>query len=291
VRSLFATRRSRLLARVGLYGAALLVGLPLAFSQVLVGTQRQPTLSPHPPWQEIAVAAEGLRLRAWLAREGSGRPAVVMVHGLGDSLESQADAGERLGRRGHSVLLLDLRAHGGSEGRTTTLGGREREDVRAALGALRERGLGQDGFVLFGVSMGGVAVLRAAAEEPAVRAVVAEAPYDDYRSTVAHHARLYYGLPAWFPLLKAAIAVAEWRAGFDADEVSAVAAARRVRAPLLLIVDGDDERMPEAVVRRVFEAHPGPKRIWTARGAPHAGAQNAPGYWDTVLGFLAANGL
>jgi pimeloyl-ACP methyl ester carboxylesterase len=291
VRPLFATRRGRFLARVALYGGAACVGLPLAASQVLVGTLRQPTHAPWPPWEEIAVVSEGLRLRAWLAHGNETRPAAVLVHGLGDSLESYVDSGTVLHRRGHTVLLLDLRAHGGSEGRLTTLGGREREDVRAALAALRERGLGQRGFVLLGVSMGAVAALRAAAEEPDVRAVVAEAPYDDYRSSTLHHARLYYGLPSWFPLVPAAIAVAEWRAGFDADEVSAVLAARGVRGALLLIVDGSDPRMPEAVVRRVYDAHPGPKRLWTAPGAPHSGAGNALGYWDTVLGFLEANGL
>ena len=291
MRPLFATRRRRLLARAGLYGTALFVGLPLAASQMLVGTIRQPTVAPRPPWGEIEVVSEGLRLRAWIARGEEPRAAAILVHGLGDSLESYVDSGATLHRRGHSVLLLDLRAHGGSEGRHTTLGGREREDVRAALAALRERGLGQRGFVLLGVSMGAVSVLRAAAEEPDVRAVVAEAPYDDYRNTMAHHARLYYGLPPWFPLIPAAIAVAEWRGGFDADEVSAVEAARRVRGALLLIVDGNDERMPEAVVRRVYDAHPGPKRIWTAPGAPHSGGGNAPGYWETVFAFLEANGL
>jgi pimeloyl-ACP methyl ester carboxylesterase len=291
VRPLFATRRSRFLARVVLYGTALLVGLPFAASQVLVGTVRQPTHASFSPWAEIAVSSEGLRLRAWLARGDGSRAAAVLVHGLGDSLESYAEAGAVLHHRGHSVLLLDLRAHGGSEGRLTTLGGREREDVRAALGALRERGLGGRGFVLIGVSMGAVAVLRAAAVEPDVRAVVAEAPYDDYRRSILHHARLYYGLPSWLPLVPAAIAVAEWRAGFRADAVSAVDAARHVRGALLLIVDEDDPRMPEAVVRRVYDAHPGPKRIWVAPGAPHSGAGNAPGYWEAVLGFLQDAGL
>ncbi|HUL78680.1 MAG TPA: alpha/beta fold hydrolase [Vicinamibacteria bacterium] len=291
MRPFFATRRSRILARVALYGGTVFIGLPVAASQVLLGTIRQPTVGPRPPWTEVAVRSEGLRLRAWLAPGDGSRTAAVFVHGLGDSLESYADSGFRLHQRGHTVLLLDLRGHGGSEGRHTTMGGREREDVRAALGALRGRGLGREGFVLLGASMGAVAVLRAAAAEADVRAVVAEAPYDDYRSTMARHARLYYGLPSWFPLLPAGIAVAEWRAGFDADEVSAVEAARHGRGALLAIVDGADPRMPEAVVRRVYDAHPGPKRMWTAPGAPHCGAANAPGYWETVLGFLEANGL
>ena len=287
---LFATRR-RLLARILLYGGAVFVGLPLAASQMLVGTIRQPTLEPWKPWEGITVRSDGLRLRGWLARGTDERAAVVVAHGLGDSLESYADAGGVLHRRGHTVLLVDLRGHGGSEGRLTTLGGREREDVRAGMRALRERGLASRGFVLLGVSMGAVAAIRAAAEEPDVRAVIAEAPYDDYRGTTLHHARLYYGLPSWFPLVPAAIKVAEWRAGFRADDVSAVEAARRFHGALLVIADGEDERMPEVVCRRVLDAHPGPRRFWIAPGAPHSGAGNAPGYWETVLGFLDEAGL
>ena len=162
---------------------------------------------------------------------------------------------------------------------------------RAALALLRQRGLGRAGFVLMGASMGGVTMLRAAAVEPDVRAVIAEAPYDDYRSTVAHHAQLYYHMPGWLPLIPAAIAVAEWRAGFRASDVSAVAAARRTHAALLVIQDEADLRMPAPVVRRVFDAHPGPKRLWTAPGAWHSQAPSAPGYWQAVLGFLADNGL
>jgi pimeloyl-ACP methyl ester carboxylesterase len=291
MRSLFATRRARCCARFALYGGFVLIGLPLAVSQVLVGTIRQPTTAATPPWVEVPLEADGLRLRSWLARGEPSRAPLVVAHGLGDSLESYRELGDTFHRRGHTVLLLDLRGHGGSAGRVTTLGGAEREDVRAGMRMLRERGLASRGFVLLGVSMGAVAVLRAAAAEPDVRAVIAEAPYDTYREAVFRDAGLTYGLPRWLPLLPAAIAVAEWRAGFDADEVDAVAAARSVSAPLLAIADGADPRMPEAVVRRVFDAHPGPKRLWIAPGAPHAGGAYAPGYWPVVLGFLDAHGL
>jgi pimeloyl-ACP methyl ester carboxylesterase len=291
MRALFTTRRGRLQARLALYGSAIFLGLPAAFSQVLIGIVRQPTSPAPTAYEEIALWSDGLRLRGWLIGGRGDRAAVVVAHGLGDSLESYQGLAAALNRRGHTVLLLDLRGHGGSQGRTTTLGGREREDVRAGLRALRERGRAGSGTALFGVSMGAVAVLRAAAQETDVRAVVAEAPFDNYRASIAHHAGLLYGLPPWLPLIPLSIKVAEWRAGFRADDVDAVAAARQVRAPLLAIVDGADPRMPEAVVRRVFDAHPGPKRLWVAPGAPHAGAFFAPGYWTEVTGFLEANGL
>jgi len=284
------TRRGRILGRILFYGTAVFLGLPLAFSQVLIGAQRQPTSKAPAGFEEVWLSSEGLKLRGWLAvKPDTTRPAAIVVHGLGDSLESFVDVARDLGQRGHTVLLLDMRGHGGSEGNYTTLGGREREDVRAGLSFLIGRGLASHGLLLEGHSMGAVAVLRAAADRTDVRAVVVEAPYDDFRSNVAHHASLYYHIPRWLPLVPTTIAIAEWRAGFDADEVDAVAAARRIRAPLLAIVDGADPRMTEAIVRRVFDAHPGPKKLWVAPGADHTGASLSPAYWPTVSGFLDEN--
>jgi pimeloyl-ACP methyl ester carboxylesterase len=287
-----ASRRTRLLLRVALYGGFVVVGLPLAFSEVMVRAPRRMPVGPaRPPYQELRLLSEGLRLRAWLAPGRPERPAVVIVHGLGDSLESYLGHAALFLARGDTVLLLDLRGHGGSEGRYTTLGCRERADVLAAAAALRERGLAPRGVVLEGHSMGAVAALLAAPETPGLRGVIAEAPYDSYRRSIAHHARLLYHLPEWVPLIPLAIAVAEWRADFDADRADVVAASGRFRAPLLAIADGEDPRMPEAVVRRVFQAHRGPGRMWVAEGVGHVGAALRPDYPAVVRAFLDQNGL
>jgi hypothetical protein len=284
-------RRARILIRVAFYAAVIFVAIPLVLSQVMVRTFRQPVHPAPSGFEENRVTSEGLRLRTWTLRGRADKAAVVVGHGVGDSLESFTDLASRLNARGHTVLLLDFRGHGGSEGNYMTLGGREREDFRAAAQSLRDRGLAGSGLVFMGFSMGAVAALRAAVDQPDVRAVVAEAPYDTYRDTVAHHAWLFYKLPRWTPVIPISIAIAGWRADFDPDEVDAVAAARRLRAPLLAIVDGADDRMPEAVVRRIFDAHPGPKRLWVAPGAGHVGASLDPGYWPVVLGFLEENGV
>jgi pimeloyl-ACP methyl ester carboxylesterase len=289
--SLFETRRGRVLARVVFYAAVVLVAIPLAFSQIMIGAVRQPTHPPPPGYLEARVISDGLRIRTWTLRGREDKAAVVVGHGVGDSLESFTDFARHLNARGHTVLLLDFRGHGGSDDACTTLGGREREDVRAAAQSLRDRGLAKAGLVFMGFSMGAVAVLRAAVDQPDVKAVIVEAPYDTYRDNIAHHAWLLYKIPRWVPIIPIAIAMAGWRAGFDPDEVDAVAAARRVRAPLLAIVDGADNRMPEAVVRRILDAHPGPKRLWVAPGAGHVGASLTAGYWPVVLEFLKESGV
>ena len=283
-------RRRRWLIRPAFYTLVVLVGVPLAFSQVLLRGAAQPPSPPPPGYVRGSVLSDGLLLRTWTRRGSDARPAVVIVHGLGDSLESYVDRADVFARRGHTVLLLDLRAHGASEGGYTTLGGHEREDVRAAMEALRREGRAGAGLVLMGHSMGAVAALRAAVGQPGVRAVVVEAPYDNYRANVFHHAWLLYRLPRWVPIIPITIAIAEWRASFRAEDVDAVQASASFGAPLLAIADGADTRMPEAVVRRVAEAHAGPHQVWVAPGAEHVGAVLHPDYWRVVLGFLDAAG-
>ena len=291
-RSLGRTRVERLALRLLLYGGAIFAGIPFAFSHVMTKGHRLASPARVPPgYRELTLLSEGLRLRGWLSVRDHERPAAVVVHGLGDSLEAYLEHGRLLRERGHTVLLLDLRGHGGSEGSYTTLGGRERFDVTAAMGTLREQGLAKQGVVLVGHSMGAVAVLLAAPEAKDVRAVIVEAPFDDYRRTIAHHARLRYGVPGWVPVIPLAIAAAEWRAGFDADQVDAVAATARIEAPLFAIADGLDTRMPEAVVRRIHDAHRGPKEFWLAPGVDHVGAVTHPDYWPRICAFLDANGL
>ncbi len=283
--------RRRVLPRVVLYGGFLFIGLPLAFSEVMVRPYHQPTNKAHAPWEEITVPCEGLKLRAWLRRGDVARPAVLFAHGVGDSLESWTELGKEMHARGHTALLLDLRGHGGSEGKYTTLGARERADVRAAMGVLTERHLADKGIVLWGASMGAVSVLRAAEGRSDVRAVLAEAPYDTFRDNIGHHAELFFHMPRWFPLVPLAIKAAEWRAGFDADAVDVPAAARGIRAPILLIVDGIDPRMPEPVVRRIYDAHPGPKKLWVAAGADHTGASLNKDFAKVVGDFLNDSGI
>jgi len=287
-----ASRRSRLWLRLLLYGGFVFLGLPIAFCSVITRTYPASAIADPPAgYERVTLVSDGLHLRAWLHDAGSDRAAVIIVHGLGDSLESYLGHARPFVQRGHSVMLLDLRGHGGSEGSIGTLGARERLDVAAAMQELRRRGLAGHGIALMGHSMGAVAVLLAAADAPDVVAVIVEAPYDTFRNTIAHHARLLYHLPSWVPIIPLAVAAAEWRGNFDADDVDTVAAVARIRAPLFAIVDGLDPRMPEPVVRRIYDAHPGPKRLWVAPGVDHVGAVALAEHWPRILAFLEENGL
>jgi pimeloyl-ACP methyl ester carboxylesterase len=118
------------------------------------------------------VTTDGVAISAlaWPTSTGPPRATVVLVHGLAarkDHPHVTAMA-RRLQDLDFDVLSYDSRGHGESEG-FCTLGDLERLDVEAAVEWAARRGLPT---IVIGASMGGIAVLRYAAEHPELAGVV-----------------------------------------------------------------------------------------------------------------------
>ena len=142
--------------------------------------------------EEVTIPTDdGLRLSAWfIARPGT--PAIVLLHGYPAEKADMLPLAAALARR-FTVLLVDLRYFGRSEGRVTTLGFMERGDLRRVVDVLAARGFDRVG--VFGFSLGGAIAITAAAEEPRIGAVAAYSPFADLRA-------LAYELYAWMGPLR-----------------------------------------------------------------------------------------
>lgn len=117
---------------------------------------------------------DGLQLYAWYL-PGSNGAAIVLAHALGGSGLLMQGHAEFLRDAGYSILLLDLRAHGRSQGNTATYGVLEAQDVAAAVDYLRARGdIDTAKIGVLGVSLGAQAAWRGALQSQAIRALVLE---------------------------------------------------------------------------------------------------------------------
>ncbi|HVN16761.1 MAG TPA: alpha/beta fold hydrolase, partial [Anaerolineales bacterium] len=117
---------------------------------------------------------DGLALSGWFW-PGTNHAALILVHGLGSSGAEMIVHGKLLAEKGFGVLLLDLRAHGYSNGDTSTFGLREADDIAGALDFLLEcEEIDSDKISALGISLGAQAVLRGALKENRVRALVLE---------------------------------------------------------------------------------------------------------------------
>ena len=228
---------------------------------------------------------DGKKIAAWWLPKGNrGAPPVLVLHGLGASKAHMIDYILFAQREGNPVLAIDFRGHGDSDPSLTSIGFYESEDVLAGMKFVRERGSGDP--VLWGTSMGAVSALLAAERDGSVAGLIADAPFDTYRNTICHHAKLMYGIPE-FPLIVLACPMIEERAHFRMDDVNSLRAAAKIHAPMLVLAGEKDVRMDSAVVRTVYEAAGGPKEFWVIPGEGHENRTFQDSFQEKIRTFLA----
>lgn len=234
---------------------------------------------------------DGRTLHGWWM-DGDERPPIVFGHGLFRNRHEVVERACDWNQLGFATFVFDFRGHSIRSGQKAegpiTLGYKERLDVLGAAEFLRGRG--RPRAVLGGVSMGAVAAIEAAADEPdSAAAIIADSPYDSLEGTVRHHTRIFMGLPA-FPFADIFI----WRltriGGFNGDDLNtADALAKLPNTPLLLIYGADDERMPRTTAEALYAASPCPvKDLLFVEGARHGAAYRRARerYNATVAQFL-----
>lgn len=204
--------------------------------------------------------ADGVKLAAWLIqamapRPAADTPALVVLHGYPANKADLLPIAGALHSR-FTVLLLDFRSFGKSEGRVTTLGFRERADLRAAVDALAQRGHTRIG--VFGYSLGGAVAILGAAEDPRIRAVAAWAPFADLR-VLARDLYAIFGVLK-YPFVELMVLWGRLFLGGDITRPSPETAAARLTIPVQIWASRDDDQIPFPHAERLQKALAGNAR-------------------------------
>jgi dienelactone hydrolase len=218
------------------------------------------------------------RIAATLLHAAPAHSAVVLVVGQvgcwgsdarieGRSLHVRTLA-QALRSRGLTVLVTRLRGHGESE----------RHDVLGAVDYLRAQGYAAGHIGVIGASMGACAALMAAAEEPAIAAVVADSPRRDLRSVVQRPAEVLMPLARWLGRLLSGVDLGRrpWLGTLGALSTRAV-----------LVVHGrGDKLVAPAVAQSIAQACGA--RLWLTASQSHAGTlhEALPLYITRVVEFF-----
>jgi fermentation-respiration switch protein FrsA (DUF1100 family) len=220
-------------------------------------------------FEEVDLRAEdGTRLHAWFIPHPRPTHTLLFLHGNAGNISHRGSSIEIVNRLGLSVLILDYRGYGQSEGVPTEQG--LYMDARAAWHHLtEERALDPGEILIFGRSLGAsVAVELAARTQPA--GLILESGFSSAADMARH---LYPGLH--HVLLRR----------FQLDSVGRLA---RVQAPVLVLHSRDDEIVPYALGRRLFEAAPEPKTFVELVGDHNSGfLTSQPNYERSLAAFIA----
>ena len=137
----------------------------------------------------ILKTRKGLTIEAWYSKTDSvSRGTVILFHGLTMNKGRVLMEASEFRFQGYNVMLVDFRAHGNSDGSTTTIGFRESEEVKLAWDNILQRG-GKNIF-LWGTSMGAVSIAKAIADyaiKPS--GVILEMPFATLQSHLRSRAR------------------------------------------------------------------------------------------------------
>ena len=118
--------------------------------------------------------------RGWLLRGAEGAPAVVLLHRYGGDRSWLFNLGVKINETTNfTILWPDLRGHGENPLiKWSSLGGRDGDDVKAALNFLRglksenQKTLVGESFGVYGVELGAYSGLKAARAEPQIKVLV-----------------------------------------------------------------------------------------------------------------------
>lgn len=230
-------------------------------------------------------------IEAWHLRAAAGRAtrgAVVFVHGKdacrGELLKAPTLAlAARFADAGFDVLMIDLRGHGRSAPAPLSYGHHERHDVLGAIDWLRERGHVRIG--VFGASMGAAATLLAAAEEPAVAAVVADSAFADFGQMIERQFARLARLPR--PVLPGALAIGRVITGVALQRVRPIDGARALAGRPVLVIHSAGDRFVPACDAEAIAAAAGAE-LWITPTEGHIGSYRAAPepYVQRVLGFF-----
>lgn len=221
---------------------------------------------PALPYQRIVLSGPR-SIEAWWIPKDSARGTVMLCHGYGSSKAAMLQQAYVFHELGYSTFLLDFPGAGGSPGNTCTIGYDESEDVLRCLRYLQEQG--DSNIILFGTSMGAVAIMKALAEEPVpVNALILECPFGSLLQSVENRFETMR-VPA-FPLAHFLVFWGGAENGFNAFRFSPEEYARNIKTPTLIIWGAQDPKVNEEETRRIFESLAGPKRLLVLDSAGHA---------------------
>lgn len=176
---------------------------------------------------------------------------LVFAHGYADNWRAGLTYARRYAEMGFNLLLVDLRAHGESDGAWVGAGWLDRRDLVAWCRWVVGRAGEGARVTLAGISMGAASAIMACGEgdlPEQVRACVADSAYDDFWDTaagvVASGSLGTPPMPAHPVLDLARVFVKLGRGGYDVASAKPVDAIAHSGAPVLLIQGEDDRVVP-----------------------------------------------
>ncbi len=232
---------------------------------------------------------DGIRLSGIFVRREQPKANLIVCHGYKGAKEFLYPYIELFPE--WNVFIFDFRAHGQSDGRITTIGCLEYQDVTAAVRYVAQHTTKLPLFIL-GLSMGGAASIKAVEHKPALcDALIIDSSYARLDSTVQRIFCTKANLPHYpfFPIIRALF---HYFTGCNLKDMNPVRSVRSIRQPILFVHACNDTYIPpKNAVALYANAQNKNSQLWIAPHCRHVRlhSQHAQLYREKIVGFIKNN--
>lgn len=213
---------------------------------------------------------------------------VIAVHGYLGHGYDMVEYIKKFEEYGYSSLIVDLRAHGKSEGTYIGMGWLDHYDLEIWLNKIVDENPGCK-IVLYGISMGAAAVTMLTGEQlnENVKVCVADCGYSSVWDEFKMHLTKAFHIPA-FPILYFANCISKLCAGYTFTEASSVKQVRKSNIPTLFIHGQKDKFVPFEMLDEIYKNANCKKQKLQIEDAAHAESSkvNPQEYWNSIEKFI-----
>ncbi|MFM7601769.1 MAG: alpha/beta hydrolase [Pseudanabaena sp.] len=201
----------------------------------------------------------------------SDRQVILYLHGKGKNISANAKHANRLMRMGFSVLLIDYRGYGRSEGGFPSESS-VYKDAQTAWDYLVQKGYQPNQIMIYGHSLGGAIAIDLAIKHPDALGMIVDASFTSM-SDMAQLDPKYRVFPIDLLIHQR----------FDS-----IAKVRSLAVPVLYIHGTADDLIPAAMSQRLYEATPTRKQIVLIPNGGHNNnaSTNEPLYLNSIRNFF-----
>lgn len=214
---------------------------------------------------------------------------VIIVHGYTNNALEMLDVAYNFYKKGYSILLIDQRAHGKSDGIYSTHGFYERKDMLSWIDYINKKK--KTKIILYGISMGGTVIMRTVGENLPDNVICAIedcgfiSNYDQFYNQLKYLKFLPKPIISSFNIFSSIFF------GFNIYKFKPEEILMNGKIPFMFIHGSSDKLVPPKNAYDAYQLYKGKKKLLIIDEAKHmkSSIQDSKKYYNEIFSFIKEN--